>query len=559
MRSSAVAISLAMSLGIILEGCVQVPNLQRIGDSSDPKGNPNDPKANRKSISINEVVKRVKCEIYDSIKNRPEKQYPWFNKWAVQADLTLTVNESSGISPGATLTQPLNAVTIPRKVTNFGQSFNLGIGGGVTTTAFRTEIVSFTITMADIRKELAKSTTVSNYNGCLPYGVADLTGNLGLKDWVDSAFGPVDEHLLTEGNHKAPKAPTGTQGTAPKLDSSTGTGTAAAAAQFNLTGTKALLNANPELLSNQAVIDALQDSKSVDTKLLNEHSLQVIGPPKAGKPVELPPIPNEFPNAAKETTSIAFAEFDILINLLLLNNGIQSDIAQKQLTINPEKKMPEISILLSNAYSDYTLLKALKTTDQASQATLKRLGRYFDKAQSALENLKTFDLKMLTTLSTDTNAQVAQLGKEINQELVPLMSAIQLICDCNQDTAAVSKTISDFLKCLKTIQATVQSILPKPSPKDPPIDAISHQVNFVVAWNGSLNPSWTLVNFKGPTPTSGNFASLSKSNTHNLTIVMGQPGSAAVANSRSSLTFSAAFANQLAPQLLQGASPAFIP
>jgi hypothetical protein len=535
---NAVSVILTTLCGIVLEGCVQVPKLQPIANSAEPKNNP-------KSISINEVVKRVKCEIYDSIKERPERKYPWFNKWAVQADLTLTVNDSSGISPGATITQPLNAFTIPGKVTNFGQSFNLGIGGGVTTTAFRTEIVSFTVSMADIRKEFAKPAAISNSNDCLPYGVADLTGNLGLREWVDSAFGPIDENLLREGDHKTPKAPTGTQGGAPPSLSGS-TGTASAAAQFNITGAKALLNANPE---NHLLIDSLKNSQNIDHELLAHKAPQVIGAPQAGEPVQLPLIPNEFPDSAKKTTSLIFAEFDILIDLLLFNNGVQSDIGQKFLKSN-------LSLLLSNASSDYELLNGLNPTDQAS---LKRLGSYFDKANSAVLTLAAFDLKTLATLSAETNTQIAQLAKQINQELGPLMSAIQLICDCNQDTTEVSKKISDFLKCLKTIQTTVQAILPKSSPKDPPIDAISHQVNFVVAWNGSLNPSWTLVNFKGPTPSSGNFASLSESNTHNLTIVMGQPGSAAVANSRSSLTFSAAFANQLAPQLLQGASPAFVP
>jgi hypothetical protein len=45
---------------------------------------------------------------------------------------------------------------------------------------------------------------------------ADLTGDLGLVEWVNSAFGPVDNHFLTEGKHAAPKAPNGTLGGAPQ-------------------------------------------------------------------------------------------------------------------------------------------------------------------------------------------------------------------------------------------------------------------------------------------------------------------------------------------------------
>ena len=38
---------------------------------------------------------------------------------------------------------------------------------------------------------------------------------------------------------------------------------------------------------------------------------------------------------------------------------------------------------------------------------------------------------------------------------------------------------------------------------DPPIDTLSHQVQFIIVWGASANPGWTLLKFKGPNPRLG--------------------------------------------------------
>jgi hypothetical protein len=64
--------------------------------------------------------------------------------------------------------------------------------------------------------------------------------------------------------------------------------------------------------------------------------------------------------------------------------------------------------------------------------------------------------------------------------------------------------------------------LVKDLPHDPPIDALSHSVRFIVAVNGSLSPNWSLVHFRGPTA-GGSLLSGSRSRTHTLSIAMGSP------------------------------------
>ena len=172
------------------------------------------------------MVKRVKCEIRDAIADRFGKQYTWFQKWTITADLSLSVNDNSQISPGVVLSHQFLGGNIPGRITNFSQSSSLGLGGQASTTAARTEIVSFSTSVKEIKSEFfdkkgQESFSATNgYNGCLPYGAIpmDLTGKLGLKEWVDSALGPVtdpvgpglDRPLLREGTHKPAKAPSAT-------------------------------------------------------------------------------------------------------------------------------------------------------------------------------------------------------------------------------------------------------------------------------------------------------------------------------------------------------------
>lgn len=58
---------------------------------------------------------------------------------------------------------------------------------------------------------------------------------------------------------------------------------------------------------------------------------------------------------------------------------------------------------------------------------------------------------------------------------------------------------------------------------DPPINSISHSLNFVVTAGAGFSPSWTLLHWKGPS-TNGNLASVSSIRTHTLNIVLGPPG-----------------------------------
>jgi hypothetical protein len=61
---------------------------------------------------------------------------------------------------------------------------------------------------------------------------------------------------------------------------------------------------------------------------------------------------------------------------------------------------------------------------------------------------------------------------------------------------------------------------------DPPIDALSHSLNFIVTAGAGISPNWNLVNWKGP-GTAGTLASVSAIRTHTLNIALGSPNAPA--------------------------------
>jgi hypothetical protein len=342
---------------------------------------------------------------------------------------------------------------------------------------------------------------IAEYNGCYPYGIGDLTGNLGLVEWVNSAFGPVDNGLLREGRHPAPKGPAGTAGGAPTPPR----------------------------------------GEAVTAKLLENLMKQ------ATTSGELPPPPDDFPPNLKKSITKIYAEYNILMDTMKFLGTAQEDVDNKA---------------ASDDYFD-NLIKDLN--DQIAKAkqlgisgTIKtKIEAYYTKIKGDISPPPGSDSGRLKTIVADSQALLAPLAGQITQDLVPVIPMVQVQCDCYPDAPDHKEKGGKVLKCLNTIQSMAKLLNPPKPSKNPPIDAISHQVNFVVAWNANANPLWTLVHFKGPSPSSGNFASLSESNTHNLTIVMGAPGSTAAANARSALTLSNALATQLAPQL--GFTPSLVP
>jgi hypothetical protein len=177
---------LGLMAGLPLSACASIPPLED------------------DAITVSQIVQRVKCELWDAVPP-PEGSYPtgpyqWLRDWTAKVDLTLETDDTGGISPGATFINPMRSITLPASGT-FPQSFSFGVGGGISTTASRTETLSFTLSFAELRNRQYRGT-------CDPAKGLGLLGNLGLKEWMQAALapasGPAPELLL--GFHAPPSS-----------------------------------------------------------------------------------------------------------------------------------------------------------------------------------------------------------------------------------------------------------------------------------------------------------------------------------------------------------------
>jgi hypothetical protein len=171
-RASYVATLCAILSAMVLSNCVRIPVADGLA----------------KGPQVDDIVRRVKCDLHEAVADRLNAPYgyEWLHSWTVQANLNLIVTDQSAVSPGVVLTQPLKASTIPLKLTNFGQSFNFGLGASVNTTATRNEAITFTVSLQELMDQFGPA----QHNCDFPNNI-DLQSELGLKQWVSAALSPV--------------------------------------------------------------------------------------------------------------------------------------------------------------------------------------------------------------------------------------------------------------------------------------------------------------------------------------------------------------------------------
>jgi hypothetical protein len=162
-----------VACALLAGGCVTVPSLE----------------GNR--IAISDVVERVKCDLADALPD-PYK-YPWMASWVAKVDLTLIVNEQAGLTPTVSFIDLRPNAIVPG-VGNIAQNFIFGAAAGVTTTAARTDSLSFSLSLVELRYK-------RDQEHCKFAAGLGLDGELGLKEWVSSALEPVDRGVLTVGYH----------------------------------------------------------------------------------------------------------------------------------------------------------------------------------------------------------------------------------------------------------------------------------------------------------------------------------------------------------------------
>ena len=191
-------------------GCTTVPRLE------EATGSTNSP------VLISEVVKRIKCELADGLADKiGQPGFEWMSDWTAKVDLTLQANDQGGVTPGVSYTSyyrnAFNTAAGSTSPTNntmiaaVNQFFSFGAGANLGEQAIRAEVVSFTLSLRELRSwkypppRLKPANPESTYARTCPRpnGI-ELTGNLGLREWFDAALYPVAISDLQAGNHPSP-------------------------------------------------------------------------------------------------------------------------------------------------------------------------------------------------------------------------------------------------------------------------------------------------------------------------------------------------------------------
>lgn len=158
------------------------------------------PDLEQDGVSVSQIVQRVKCELAYSLPE-PQPPYPtgayqWMRDWTAKVDLTLITNNQGSLTPSVGIVQPIPSAVLPG-IGSFGQMFSVSAAGGVATTAIRNETMSFTVSIKELQDQRTRL-------ACDLAGAPDLYGKLGLREWVESALAPVENHQLQIGHHPPP-------------------------------------------------------------------------------------------------------------------------------------------------------------------------------------------------------------------------------------------------------------------------------------------------------------------------------------------------------------------
>lgn len=152
------------------------------------------------------------------------------------------------------------------------------------------------------------------------------------------------------------------------------------------------------------------------------------------------------------------------------------------------------------------------------------------------------DLRAIAPYEIDDNSTgtAKQVIAYVDKRLASIID--KALRDTRAIIAEVRAQATPDLKCMQWAKSVEDALLQLEL--DPPIDVLADQIQFVIAYNASVSPSWTLVHFKGPSPTSTLFSG-TKTLTHTLNITIGPPSSPDAANTLSALLTSTAITQSL--------------
>jgi hypothetical protein len=172
--------ALAASAALVPSSCgTYVPNIQELSGNADDG-----------LLLVQAIVQSIHCELRRSVNDLIDndetlnrtRTAPWFDTWGVQIGLTLTIEESSSLSPNSLWTRPGNP----------GAVFEFGGGGSLSSTATRTDKLSYYYTVHQLRAMGRCSVPPPK----APQSLL-VRSDLKLEEWLDAAVLGYSTHAIT--------------------------------------------------------------------------------------------------------------------------------------------------------------------------------------------------------------------------------------------------------------------------------------------------------------------------------------------------------------------------
>ncbi len=504
-----------------LPGCMSAPPLSQATG------------AEHSEIMIKDVVQRVKCELSDAFDEKTaQPQFIWLANWTAHVDLALAVNDNAGISPNGSYTKfhqsAVNSDAGP--ATQGGhtfplvsQFFTVAVGANLSGQAVRTETVSFTLPLDELKmwrqeRDRIEAGWPPEKRSCNFPSSTGVTGNLGLKEWVDSAFYPVEkDHQLTAGIHNA----LWKDFPIPNVNG-----------PFNYDAyLRGQLERNRPRLgapAREAEARALRAGPTVYEDVLRWQ----------GELKNLQTAINSYTSTISSAnekirtsiSSIGLRLHDNRIYLAVMSrhvdqkyNGVVNKLIEVSKTVETCGNYKK-NVDMAYAYS-YALLPSLYQLNSNSGAASggdSNPGGGSSKAasnkcisedeKSKYPGLKcpAFDQNKYNSLEAIMK-DIEDRASKPNDPKKPTYE--QGALDCANKLTPLADFVSTFVNDI-------------PTQVDPPVDSVLHSLQFVVSYGANVTPSWTLLQWKGPGQ-AGNFASASSARTHNLQLALGPRSGAA--------------------------------
>ena len=407
----------------VTPGCMSTPDLSSATGTE------------HSEIMIKDVVQRVKCELSDAFDKKVEqREFLWLAGWTAHADLTLQINENSGVSPNGSFIDPNLGKTAAKGVSAI-TTFTLGLSANLNGQASRSETVSFTIALDELklwRRQLdkAEANLPPEQKTCYFNGETGVRGNLGLREWVDSAFFPVTAGQLQAGVH-----PYGGGG-----------GKSSGAAGPSGAGGKA------------KAVESLTRDKIARQAAEWAQELSLL----------------------QEKTKSSFAKIDAAIQGMA---AADADLQNKLKILNDSKFNPVLAPYLKTAYSKSTSFENYLNQHKDDE----------DKCTAYKTNLG----NAVTSLGR-VQAELNKPGNDVTVPMEVAYSALRDEMDgihANDYPAQSAKCATALAQAADRAAKNAAAL---PSQIDPPIDSVAHSISFVLTYGAGISPSWSLLQWKGP-------------------------------------------------------------